>query len=142
MVQWLDNTQLQFGNKQSCIMGNWMRNQQFEDLLQSRSSVMLWFYDIQDVYNLILIIWLILPQPGKGLQNDSRCFGGAMILLFVLYRFSLNIKNNSKINGFQDFPEQFLTVSNGLVLAKESIGLISFSYNFCNLVSSTKIMNG
>ncbi|CAB3229139.1 unnamed protein product [Arctia plantaginis] len=67
-----------------------------------------------------------LNQTLKDLRNDSRCFGGAMILLVALLNDT----------SAQDFSEQLLTIGNGQVPVDESSGLISFPNNFCNFVSS------
>ncbi|CAB3255838.1 unnamed protein product [Arctia plantaginis] len=101
-----------------------------------------------------------LNQTLKDLRNDSRCFGGAMILLSGDFRQTLPVIPRStaadEINAClkssnlwryyrvallndtsaQDFSEQLLTIGNGQVPVDESSGLISFPNNFCNFVSS------
>lgn len=110
-----------------------------------------------------------LDRTLKDLRNDSRCFGGAMILLSGDFRQTLPVIPRStaadEINAClkasnlwrfvkklqlsvnmrvallndlsaDDFSKQLLTIGNGRVPVDESSGLISFTPNFCNFVSS------
>ncbi|XP_053949346.1 uncharacterized protein LOC128857621 [Anastrepha ludens] len=99
-----------------------------------------------------------LDRTLKDLRNDSRCVGGAMILLFGdfrqtqinaylkasnLWRYvkKLQLSVNMRVAllndlSADDFSKQLLTIGNGRVPVDESSGLISFPPNFCNFVSS------
>ncbi|XP_037931426.1 ATP-dependent DNA helicase PIF1-like [Teleopsis dalmanni] len=88
-----------------------------------------------------------LDRTLKDHRNDSRCFGGAMILLSGDFRQTLPVIPKStaadeinaclKSSNLWRYVKKLQLVTNmSCIAVEESSGLIAFPSNFCNFVSS------